>query len=335
MGMMPKDKKNNDLSKRLSIIANVLLTCVLILAAVGVLTYKKSKDGEIARLNKLIELTEENNIIIPVNDFMEYATRYGLMTQFSQRYFPEKHVYVGYHGIEFSEINESLKTNPLNKEENTFYEEGRLYYQEGAYRSLTGIDVSVHQGYIDWAKVKEDGIDFAYIRVGYRGYSEGKMYIDDYYYSNMRQTAKVGMPVGVYFFSGAINEKEAIAEADYVLSHIKGYKVDYPIAFDMEDISASNNRMKNLSQDEKTKIAIAFCQRINDAGYKTVIYGNAKWLLESLHYPEIAQYGIWYANWDFYHWPYELLMHQYTSSGTVDGIRGRVDMNIGFFNYQE
>ena len=93
--------------------------------------------------------------------------------------------------------------------------------------------------------------------------------------------------------------------------------------------------MKDLSVEQRVAITKAFCDRIEEKGYRAMVYGNAKWLLERLDYSEIADYDIWYANWDFYHWPYKLAMYQYSSSGRVDGISGRVDMNIGFFNYQE
>ena len=329
-----KKKKKYSLTSILSIILNLLLITTLVLAFFWVLSYKKSKDGEIARLNELIRLTNENNIIIPIYDFKEYVTRYGNIMQFSQRYFPDELVYPGYGGIKFIPIDESLKKGKIDGEK-VVYRDGRAYYQDGAYKALLGVDVSTYQGNINWTKVKDDGIEFALIRVGFRGYSVGKLYLDDTFENNISGANKVGIPVGVYFFSGAINEKEAIEEADFVLKQIKGYKVDLAIAFDMEDISASNNRMKDLTTAEKTAIALAFCQRIEAAGYKAVVYGNAKWLLESLNYAEVAKYGIWYANWNYLHWPYELYAYQFTSNGTVDGIKGRVDMNIGFFNYPQ
>ncbi len=327
-------KKRYSLTSILSIVLNGLLITALGLSAFWVFDYKKSKDGEIARLNEIIRLTNENNIIIPIFDFKEYVTRYGNIAQFAQRYFPDELVYPGYGGIKFIPLDESLKKGNI-KGEKIVYEGSRAYYQDGNYQALLGIDVSTHQRSINWEKVKNDGIEFAMIRVGFRGYTVGKIYLDDTFNQNIAGANEVGIPVGVYFFSGAINQQEAIQEAEFVLRQIKDYKVDLAIAFDMEDISAENNRMKNLTTAEKTAIALAFCQRIEAAGYKAVVYGNAKWLLESLTYSEVAKYGIWYANWNYLHWPYELYAYQYTSSGTVDGINGRVDMNLGFFNYGE
>jgi len=325
-------KKYWDFSRILLVVINVLLLASLAVAAYGVYNYKLSKDGEIARLNELIWLTEENNVIIPTNDFKEYASRYGSMAQFSQRYFPDELVYIGYGGIKFHELDKSLPLNPYNDIEKMSYDGSRPYYHDGGFTSKLGIDVSEYQGYINWNKAKKDGIEFAFIRVGYRGYSEGQMYLDGQFYNNMRGANNAKVPVGVYFFSGAINEKEAKAEADYVISRIRNFKVDLPIAFDMEDISASKNRMKKLTPEERTAITIAFCERVKEKGYEPMVYGNGKWLMERLNYSEVANYGIWYANWDYYYWPYRLGAYQYTSEGRVDGISGRVDMNVGFFD---
>ena len=326
-------KKSWDFSKILLLVINILLLVLLGGAAYGVYNYKLSKDGEIARLNEIITLTEENNVIIPINDFKEYATRYGSMAQFSQRYFPEDLVYIGYEGIKFRPVDLNLPQNPLNDNTKMTYENRRAYYQDGGYTSLLGIDVSEYQGYINWKKVKNDGIDFAFIRVGYRGYSEGQIYLDGQFHNNMRGAQNAKVAIGVYFFSGAINEKEARAEADYVIRHIKNYKVTLPIAFDMEDVSASKNRMKKLTVEERTAITKAFCDRLEEKGYQGMVYGNGKWLMERLNYGEIANYGIWYANWDYFYWPYKVGVYQYSSEGKVDGIAGRVDMNVGFFNY--
>lgn len=334
--MTQKEKviKRKDKSKNLLGIISILLALVLIGSALWIYDYKLAKDKEIRRLNELLRLTEENNIIIPIDDFKEYATRYGSMTRFAQRYFPDEFVYIGYGGIVFSEIKGDLPKNPFNDYEKLTFEDNRAYYKNNDYISLCGIDVSEYQGYIDWKKVKNDGIDFAYIRVGYRGYTEGVLHLDAQFYNNMQETKNAKMPIGVYFFSGAINEKEAIAEADFVIRHISNYNVAYPIAFDMEDVSNAKNRMKDLTVEERTKITIAFCERIKEKGYQPMVYGNAKWLLEKLDFSQIVKYDIWYANWDFYNWPYNLGVYQYSSNGKVDGISGRVDMNVGFFNYQ-
>ena len=328
-------KKKVDKVKLFMLLLNVVMAMVLAGSAFWVYNYKLSKDGEIDRLNNIIDLTIENNVIIPINDFKEYASRYGSMTQFSQRYFPDELVYVGYGGIKFTNLNNSLQSNPINDENKMTYEDGKAYYNDGSYRSLLGVDVSEYQGYIDWKKVKADGIDFALIRVGYRGYTAGDMYLDGSFHHNMSEANRLKIPVGVYFFSGAINEKEARAEANFVLRYIKQYKVDLPVAFDMEDISSSKNRMKNLTQEERTAITRAFCERIKEAGYDTLVYGNGKWLLERLNYEEIAEFGTWYANWDYFYWPYKVTYYQYTSNGKVSGIPGRVDMNVGFYNYYD
>lgn len=338
-GFKGSRKKRKDKTKiLLGIICFILVLCLGV-GVFGVYMFKKSKDSEIDRLNNIINVTKENNIIIPIDDFKEYAKRYESIIRFSQKYFPEYYVYYGDGGVTFKDLNKDLKSNPFFKNEGNFVysENGRLDYidQSKNYKSLQGIDVSTHQYNINWKEVAKDGIEFAFIRVGYRGYTEGKITIDDYFHRNMREAAKAGIKIGVYFFSGAINEAEAVAEANYVLKQIKGYNVTYPIAFDMEEIKDKNNRMAKLTVEQRVAITKAFCDRINSAGYQSIIYGNSKWLVEQLDYPEIAKYQIWYANWDYFTWPYDVKVYQYTSNGKVKGIEGRVDMNIAFYNYQE
>lgn len=329
-------RKRKDVTKIvLAVFCGALVVCIGV-GLFGVVLFKQSKDQEIGRLNEIITLTNENNIIIPINDFQEYVTRYESVIRFSQRYFPEYFVYYGSKGIVFQDLNKDLVKNPYYQNEGNFvYQNKRLDYIDETigYKSLQGIDISDHQGNINWSKVAKDGIDFAYIRVGYRGYSEGKIYEDSEFITNIEGAKKAGLKVGVYFFSGAITVAEAKAEAKVVLKDIKGYKIDYPIAFDMEVISDKNNRMAKLTVENRVAIAKAFCDTIEAADYQAMIYGNATWMVEKLDFPEVANYKVWYANWDYFTWPYEVAMYQYTSSGKVAGISTRVDMNIGFFNY--
>ncbi len=317
----------------------VLLVLCLIGAVVFIFKYKESKDGEIARLNNLIYLTNENNIIIPKNDFVEYAKRYESIIRFSQKYHPEHFVYYGYQGVEFAEIDNNITTTPFGMDENednfTFVDNRLVYKDDTGFVSSTGIDVSEHQGYIDWNEVGKDGIEYAFVRVGYRGYASGTIYLDGHFHDNMSGANDAGVPVGVYFFSGAKNEKEAVAEADYVLSQISDYDVDLEIAFDMEDVSGSDNRMKDLTVEERVAITKAFCDRIIEKGHKPLVYGNAKWFMERLELSEVIQYGVWYANWDYYTWPYDVSYYQYTDGGKVEGIETSVDLNISFKGYQQ
>lgn len=206
---------------------------------------------------------------------------------------------------------------------------GRMtYYENGTQTSLTGIDVSSHQGTIDWNQVSADGIDFAVLRCGRRGYSEGGIYPDETFQTNLQNATEAGLPVGVYFFSQAITEQEAREEADFVLNSIKGSTIQGPIAYDFEVPSDTESRAKDLSAEQATKNAEAFCSRIKSAGYTPVVYGNQhdleRYNLHSLSYP------IWYAEYNYSRPTDDVspAIWQYTASGQVAGISTAVDINI-------
>lgn len=228
---------------------------------------------------------------------------------------------------------------------------GKTYTHQDVFDGKTilhGIDVSQWNRTIDWAKVKAAGIDYAFIRVGYRGYGKAGTlqypYTDDdgkykygtkdpYYEQNMQGAIAAGVKVGIYIFSQAITEKEAQEEAKYILDHIGNYAITMPLIMDYEYASDASDggRIKtaNLSKEEATKICMAFCKTIADAGYTPMVYANKNMLELHLDAPTIsAKYPIWLANYTenttyagtFQFW-------QYSSDGKVDGIEGRTDMN--------
>ncbi|MFV0517166.1 MAG: glycoside hydrolase family 25 protein [Aminipila sp.] len=198
-----------------------------------------------------------------------------------------------------------------------------------------GIDVSKYQGDIDWYKVKNSGISFAMLRVGYRGYKTGIVNMDEKFIENIRQASQAGVDIGIYFFSQAISESEAIEEAEFVLNSIGDYNISYPIVFDLEEISDPDHRTYYLNQQERTNIANAFCSKIEKAGYTAMIYGNESWLTDCYDLNQIYQYDIWLAQYSQEPtFPYEFTMWQYTDKGLVDGIDHAVDLNICFKQYQ-
>lgn len=207
--------------------------------------------------------------------------------------------------------------------------EDRMVYQEnGVTTSLTGIDVSSHQGNIDWNEVKNDGVDFAMIRCGSRGYTQGNLYEDDRFTENVQGAQNVGMPFGVYFFSQAITEEEAIQEAEYVLERIDDLGLRGPVAFDLEKMPEQNARANDLDPEQLDKIAKAFCKTIRAAGYQTLVYGN-KYDLARYDMDALGE-KIWYADYSASKptTSAPLVMWQYTSSGKVNGISTNVDLNI-------
>ena len=216
--------------------------------------------------------------------------------------------------------------------DNLKLENGRMvYYEDGNPVSTTGIDVSDLQGSIDWQAVKNDGIDFAMLRCGRRGSTEGQLYTDTRYFENVEGATRAGLPYGVYFFSQATTEDEALEEAEYVLNLINGAGVTYPVVYDQEPVTDSNGRANNLSSEQLTKNAQAFCERIKEAGYMPMVYGN-QWDLSRLKINDVNA-AIWYAEYTDEHPTssyHDFVMWQYSHTGTISGISTYVDLDILF-----
>lgn len=214
---------------------------------------------------------------------------------------------------------------------------GRKYYVEGQdITSRLGVDVSIHQNEIDWEQVAKSGIDFAMIRLGYRGYGTGEALIDDNYMQNMTGAANAGLDTGVYFFSQAITVDEAIEEALMVIDNLEGLDVTYPVVYDWEIIYGDDARTDNVSVDMLTDCCIAFCETIKEAGYTPMIYQNKRTSMFKLDLARLQDYDFWLAEYNsepsYY---YDFAMWQYTSTGSVPGIEGDVDINICFKDYAE
>lgn len=214
---------------------------------------------------------------------------------------------------------------------------GRKYYVENSdITSLLGVDVSVHQNEIDWAKVKESGIDFAMVRLGYRGYGTGEPGLDENYVQNITGAREAGLDAGVYFFSQAITAEEAVEEANLVIESLEGLDVNYPVVFDWEIISGDTARTDNVSVDILTDCCVAFCETIKSAGYTPMIYQNKRTSIFKLDLNRLNDYDFWLAEYnDEPSYYYDFDMWQYTSSGNVPGIEGNVDLNISFKDYAE
>ena len=195
-------------------------------------------------------------------------------------------------------------------------------------RTARGIDVSKFQGSIDWNAVKADGITFAIIRCGYRGYGSGALVEDSTYRQNIQGAINAGLRVGVYFYSQAINEAEAVEEASMVLSLVSGYSLPLGVYYDTE--SVGGGRANALSAAERTACAVAFCETIRSAGYSAGVYSYASWFYNALNFANISKYNIWIAQYrDTLSFSYKHNIWQYTGSGSVKGISKPVDMNIG------
>ncbi len=232
----------------------------------------------------------------------------------------------------YAPLYADVKKNTYNTNDIITENGFRYHTKEGEKTSLVGVDVSKYQKSIDWEEVKSSGVDYAILRVGYRGYgSEGRIVIDENFESHASGASAAGIPIGVYFFSQATTVEEAREEADMVIESVKNYNITYPIVFDTEHIPDSSARANDLEVSALTEIADAFCQRIKDSGYEPMIYANERWLLLHLDLRKLTDYPIWLAAYrDDLKFPYHIKMWQYTEKGSVAGIEGNVDLNICF-----
>lgn len=197
-----------------------------------------------------------------------------------------------------------------------------------------GIDVSKWNGRIDWEVVKAEGVDFAIIRCGYRGSSSGWLIEDPYFYENLEGAKKAGIQVGVYFFTQATDLVEAVEEASMVVSLLGDATLDYPVFIDTEG-AGGNGRADNLDPETRTAVVNAFCQTVRNAGLEAGVYASRNWYLNNLNVEGLNEPKIWLAEYrqtPQYEGRYD--MWQYTSSGSVAGIEGRVDLNISYLGIE-
>lgn len=193
-----------------------------------------------------------------------------------------------------------------------------------------GIDISHHNGTIDMAKVKECGIDFIILRLGYR---KSKNNIDKKFYENYNKAIQLKIPVGVYLYSYARNTEEAVKEAEFVISTIKNLSIDYPVFIDMEDADGYK-KLNKVSYSMCIEICDTFCKYIENSGYYAGIYANLDWLNNKINDDKLDRFDKWVAQWSK-HCTYkkEFGMWQYSSKGTILGINGNVDLNYAFRDY--
>lgn len=201
--------------------------------------------------------------------------------------------------------------------------------------SRYGIDVSMHNGTIDWNQVARSGeAEYAIIRAGYRGSETGRLATDGKFKENIQGALDAGLKVGVYFYTQATTVQEAEEEADYVVSLVSGYKLTYPIYVDTEAMPSGNGRADRLDSSSRTKIIKAFCNRIKRKGYKAGVYASKNWFETRLYANELESFDIWVAQYNStctYGGRYD--MWQYTSSYQISGISGRVDRNQNYKAY--
>lgn len=347
-----------------SILAGSILLCIVTLTAVTiclvmVFQYRAVQQRNTAVMNELeaIRLDEEatysqaevdaliDNAVQEAREKAAAETGEAFLDQLKERmtsgdgttdmlryFFPDEIVVADAGQYYFFPILEELAKNTYDPEAFMADGDGVMhYYEEGERVSHKGIDVSKYQDKIDWEKVASDEVEYAFIRLGIRGYTEGEIIEDETFEDNIKGALKNDIDVGVYFFTQALSEEEAEEEAAYVIESIAPYQVKYPIVLDVESVTSSKARGNDLTSEERTKYCIAFCEKIKEAGYTPMIYGNLKTFTLLLNIEELEDYDKWFAYYDeSYYFPYDFKIWQYTNKGKVAGIKGDVDLNISF-----
>ena len=223
---------------------------------------------------------------------------------------------------------ENVPASALTREEFRTVD-GIPVYTGSAFATELGVDVSEHQWGVDWQAAAQK-LDFAYVRLGYRGYTEGGLFLDPWYETNITGAAAAGLDTGVYFFSQAVNVGEAIEEAEFVLENLKGHRVNLPVIFDWEHVE-EEARTDGVSEQTMTDCAVAFCRTVTNAGYDAGVYFNRKLGYYGFDLSRLSDYARWVSvPGDFPDFYYACDFWQFSFEGTVPGIEGNADLNLRF-----
>lgn len=230
-------------------------------------------------------------------------------------------------------INKYINPNQLDNA-SFMLKNGRLaYYKDGEKISYSGIIVDKNDDYIDFAKVKRDNIDFVLIKIGQRGYSTGNISIDENFYENLKGAKDAGLHVGVLFSSQAINQEEAIEEAEFVINTLGEEKIDYPVCFYMEYVDNDKARVEGIVSEQKSVVAKAFMNKIEENGMNSILYGDKEWLLCKLNYTSVAYYDILLdQEEDLPDFPYRFTMWKYATKD-VAGVSGKSELLCSLVDY--
>ena len=281
----------------------------------------KDKSG-----NQIYILTDGKYVEAKAADYYKYDTFY-------KKEKVSQYIYTGWQNLDGKTYyfdkngNKVTGTQIIQGAQYNFNSDGTLNTGSG----ILGIDVSTWNGNIDWNKVKNSGVSYVIIRTGFRGSTQGALVEDNRFKQNIKGATNAGLKVGVYFFSQAINEVEAVEEASMVLSQVKGYKLTYPVFIDVEP---SGGRADKLSSGDRTKVINAFCQTIQNGGLRAGIYANKTWLSQKMNISALSGYKIWLAQYNStvtYSGRYDIW--QYSDKGTIPGIPEKVDLNLSYLTY--
>ena len=214
----------------------------------------------------------------------------------------------------------------------------RKYTDNGKKISYVGVDISKHNGTVNFRSMKAAGIDYVMIRLGARGYSTGQLSLDDNFVENIEDAIDAGLDIGIYFYSQAVTLEEATQEVNFIVQNLTPYKehINYPVAFDMESVPNDKARIDGLSREDKTAISAAFLSGVQAAGYIPMLYGNKEWLIKNIDLAQLQNYDVWLSeDEDIPDYPYQYTMWQYTTTGVLNGITGDANLNLCFVSYSD
>lgn len=227
-------------------------------------------------------------------------------------------------------VDPNIEVSRLTPEDFIMDDNGNPKYIGSDYIAHNGIDVADYQGDIDWQAVKDSGIEYAIIRCGYRGYTESGLYEDGHFLANIKGATDAGLQLGVYFFSQAIDQQEAIEEANFVLERIRDYNIKL-VVYDWEKIDYDTARTDNMEIEAISSCANAFCRTVENAGYTACVYFNVNTGYNLYNLGELADYEFWLSDPSaFPEFYYHVFMWQYSFEGSIDGIEGSVDLDMIF-----
>lgn len=300
-----------------------------------------NEDAE-EKLKAEAEKAYEEGYRLGRNELLEFIRERLLTTSSSIRtfnaIFPDHLVVVSKSSYHFIPINRDLAQSGVIDDRVLMLDSGEYQYtdENGNVISHKGIDVSEHQGKIDWKKVRNDGVEFAFVRVLYRGWGSGKLVEDTTGEDNIREAVENGINVGAYVFSQAITREEAVEEARRAIEIVSPYAQGIPIVIDVEYVPSDDARMDELTPEERTDVILAFCDEVSAQGYIPMLYYNTEMGglgVENERLEGITKWYAWYSEVPYY--PYKYDIWQYSDKGKVDGIKGNVDQNISFSAFWE
>lgn len=214
----------------------------------------------------------------------------------------------------------------------------KRYMENGRKTSYVGVDISKHTGKVNFSSLKAAGVDYVMIRLGSRGYSTGQITLDENFKENIEGAIEAQLDVGIYFYSQAISQDEAVQEANFVAQNLEPYRahIKYPVAFNMGFVSNDKSRIEGLSREDKTAVSISFLDAVRASGYVPMVYGDKEWLLKEVDLTKLQDYDVWLSQEEeIPDYPYRYAMWQYNTDGVLNGIDGGADLNICFVSYSE